>query len=237
VDFQVRKSVLDKQRKSHSAEEISTLLGKKNKISVGIPEVWNLVDLLKEKKCDIPAEVKLMLDECDFYQIRLVCTFKPDKNCKFFWSRFGLKLYPVDVHNKSRHKTPVAYNLFPREIYQEVKVNRNFTIGPSFNYSFARIDAKSGRSEEFIRYDPEIISFGLLQSNAGWEFRKSKAKDHIIGDKELFMIIKAPKDVKIEATFEFSAEVYTFLGIVPMFPIKNYKGQLSRHHIEVIDHG
>lgn len=212
-------------------------MGKKNKISVGIPEVWNLVDLLKEKQCDVPAEVKLMLDEYDFYQVRFACTFKPDKDCKFVWSMFGLILYSVGVHSKSRRKPPVAYDIFPREVYQEVKVSRNFKIDSGFNYNFAQLDAKSGRGEEFIRYDPEIISFGLLQSNLGWEFRKSKAKGNIIGDKELFMIIKAPKDVKIEAAFEFSAEVYTFLGIVPMFPIRSYKGQLFLNHIEVSDHG
>jgi hypothetical protein len=50
------------------------------------------------------------------------------------------------------------------------------------------------------------------------------AKDCIIGDRELFLIIKAPKDMnQIEAKFIFSAEVQSFLGIFPMIPANIYK--------------
>lgn len=226
VDFGLGKNTLNKQSKVSSAGEISTLLGKKNRLSVGTPETWNLVDLFKEKRVDIPAEVKLSLDEYDFYQVRFVCTFKPDKDCKFVWARFGLKLSSIDDKKGTENKFPVAHDIFPKEIYEEVKVRRNFSIGPNFQYKdFVQVGIGSGSKQEFIRYEPEIISYGLLQYDPCWDFRKSKSKDFIIGDKELFMILKAPKGTKLEVKFEFGAEVHTFLGILPMIPIRIYKGE------------
>lgn len=226
VDFGLGENTLNKQRKVSSAGEISTLLGKKNRLSVGIPETWNLIDLFKEKGVDIPAEVELLLDEYDFYQVRFVCTFKPDKNCKFVWARFGLKLFSIDEEKGNENKFPVAHDIFPKEVYEEVKVRRNFSIGPNFQYKdFAQVGISSRSEQEFIRYEPEIISYGLLQPDPCWDFKKSRARDFIIGDKELFMILKAPKGMDVEVKFEFGAEVHTFLGLLPMIPIRIYKGE------------
>lgn len=70
VQFGLSEHTLNKQKKVKSDGEISTLLGKKNVLSGGEPEVLNLIEFLKEKIINISAEVKLMLDEYDFYQAR-----------------------------------------------------------------------------------------------------------------------------------------------------------------------
>jgi hypothetical protein len=225
VEFGLSEVALDRQRKLRSAGEIKTLLGKKNRLSIGEPEVWNLVELFEEKGSQISAEVKLMLNDYDFYQVRFACTFMPDENCKFVWARFGVKLSTVGAEEESESKLPVAYDMFPREIFKEVKVKRNFSIGPNFKYKdFIQFDAVAEDEEEFIRYQPEIISYRLLQHDPCWDFRKSKAKDFIIGAKELLMILKAPKGRKVEAKFELAAEVQTFLEVLPMIPVRIYKG-------------
>jgi len=217
VEFGLNEAALAEQMKCSSAGEIETLSGKKNRLSVGEPEVWNLVELLRAKGEAIPAEVELMLGEYDFYHIRFVCTFRPDKDCKFVWARFGLRF------SKEGGKAPVAHEMFPKEVYEEVKISRNFKIGPNLKYQFVGIEGE----QEFIRYEPRIISFGLLQSDPNWDFSESQARDSVRGDKELFMILKAPKKMKVEAEFTFGAEVQTFLGLLPMVPIRTYKDKSS----------
>jgi hypothetical protein len=226
VEFGLSENTINKQRKLSSEGEISTLLGKKNKLSIGIPEVWNLVKLLEEKESQISAEVKLMLNEYDFYQVRFACTFKPDEGCKFVWARFGVKLSGIEAEEEFENKLPVAHDMFPRELYEEVKVKRDFSIGPNFKYKdFIQVGISGGSEQEFIRYEPEIISYGLLEAEPCWDFRRTKAREFIIGIKELFMILKAPKGMKVEAKFEFGAEVHTFLGILPMIPVRIYRDE------------
>jgi hypothetical protein len=225
VEFGLSEVALNEQKKHRSAGEIKTLLGKKNRLSIGEPEVWNLVELFEEKGSQISAEVKLMLNDYDFYQVRFACTFMPDENCKFVWARFGVKFSAVGAEEESESKLPVAYDMFPRDVYEEVKVKRDFSIGPNFKYKdFIQVGISGGSAQEFIRYEPEIISYGLLQADPCWDFQISKAKNFIIGSKELLMILKAPKGRKVEAKFDLSAEVHTFLGILPMIPVRIYKG-------------
>jgi hypothetical protein len=222
IEFGLSEHTLHERKQMKSPTEIKTLSGKKNMLMLGEPEVLNLPELMKAKGAKIPGDIKLMLDDYDFYQVRVVCTFKPDKDCKFVWARLGMKL--VDKKEKSEQsKLPVAYDIFPKEIFDSVTVRRNYSIGPKINYAFIEVGATAGGEQEYIKYEPEIVSYGLLQSNLYWDFSKSKAKDFILGDKELFTILKIPKGMKVEAEFIFGAEVYTFLGILPMIPLRVYR--------------
>lgn len=176
VELGLSEHNLNKQKTSKSSGEIRTLLGKKNLLSVGEPEVFNLIELLEEKEAEIPAEVKLMLDEYDFYQVRFACTFKPDKDCKFVWSRFGMNLSINSGDSQTESKAPVVHDIFPKEVFKEIKINRNFSIGPKFNYSFFEIGMTSESGQEYIRYEPEIVSYGLLQSNPSWILQHQKPR-------------------------------------------------------------
>ena len=223
VEFNLTEQSLQKQKNSKPSGEIKTLLGKKNLISVGEPEVLNLVQLLEEKRSVIPADVKLMLDEYDFYQVRLACTFRPERDCKFVWSRFGMNFTVKNNDSHTETKNPVVHDIFPKEISKEIKIKRNFSIGPKFHYNFFELGATSESGQEYIRYEPEIVSFGLLQSCPSWDFTASKAKDFISGDKELFIILKTYKETGVEAKFVFGAEVHTFMGMFPMIPVQTYR--------------
>ncbi len=220
VQFGLSEKNLNKQKKVKSAVKISKLLRKKNILSVGEPEVFNLVKLYKEKNVDIPIEVKLMLKEYDFYQVRFACTFKPDKDCKFTWARFGITLIGKNGEDVLEPKLPVAYDLYPKEIYKEIKVKRNYSIGPKINFNFFEIGVTFVNEKDYIRYEPEIVCYGVLQSDPGWDFSRSRAKDFIAGDKELFMILKTPKDLKVGANFVLAAEVHIFKEIFPMIPVR-----------------
>jgi len=224
VEFGLSETTLINNQRNIPAGDISTFLGKKNKISVGKPQVMNIEKALKEKNIKTTAKIKQMLDKSDFYHIRFACTFKPDKECKFVWVRFGLKLYGINIEKKAKDNLPIAYDMFPKEVYEEIKVKRATNIGPNFKFKdFIQFGVGSKSEKEFIKYEPEIISFGLLEPDPCWDFRKSKGKDFIIGSKELFLIVKAPKGMNVEAKFEFAAEVHSFLGILPMIPLQIYK--------------
>ena len=218
VEFGLKETT---QTRSAGEGEITTILGKKNILYVSDPVVSNQLELSRKDGTKIPAEIELMIDEYNFYHIRFVCTFKPDEGCKFVWARLGLMLSHEDGETI---KSAIAYDMFPKDVFNEVKVKRSFKIAEVMKFSFNEIQAGSDNEQEFIKYEPEIISYGLLQSNPCWDFTKSRAKDFIIGDRELFLIIKAPKDMnQIEAKFIFSAEVQSFLEIFQMIPVNIYK--------------
>lgn len=215
---------LQARRQSNTELEIRTISGKRNIISLSKPELFNLATLCGKSGKDLPEKIKVMLANYLFYEFRFVCTFKPDKGCKFVWARVGITFSEKGSKGGGRSESPIAYDMYPTEVSTEIKIRRTYTIGPNFKFKdFIQANAAATREKELIRYEPEIISFGLLQSDPCWDFSKSNAKDYIIGDKELFIILKVPKGMGVKFTPTIIAEVQSFSGLFSMIPIKIYK--------------
>ena len=196
------------RRESKGEGEISLLLSRKNMVAVRKPRPKNLIAYLLEQKqrlsTDIDEEVK---KGYDFYHIALICSFLPDPACKFTWARLTITMHCESKQGDEEvQEKPIVCDMFPDEIYNEVKIERKFNVSMGLKYKFFEFKGESGIKCDFIIYQPEIIAVGRDGNILYWDFKES-ARKSICGDKMLFAIIKKPKEYKVIGHFEVSARV------------------------------
>jgi hypothetical protein len=180
-------------------------------IGIGQPQWWNLAELMQESGKSLPAEIKLLLDEADFYLVRLACSFRPTRASQVEWARFTAYLRP-----KLAGADPIAYDIYPREIQDEAKTDVKVSISPSLKL-VDKIEASLGGVEFAIQYqkiEPAIIGTGVLESNPGWDFSRTN-KYPVVGAKFLHLVVKRPRSAEaVRATFDLQAQVKTHEGIL-----------------------
>lgn len=107
--------------------------------SIGQPEVWTLPEVYPPDRMPHPLRAKL--DEADFYLVRLACSFRPLKDEKQVeWARFRVHLLPDNAGRQ-----PVAFDLHPVMVTQEVKRNVRISLNPSLKFS--EIEGEIGEVE------------------------------------------------------------------------------------------
>ncbi len=226
IELEVPGDYLEEQRSQRAHEEIRTLLGRRNKVSVGVPIVVELSVLMQAG--ELLHEARSLLERYDFFLVRFACSFLPDTGCRFTWARFGIALTAKDIAGVEVPDHPFAYDLFPREIHQFRKRVRGIKLTPSLKLDFGPatvVEAEAGevtRSEEYLDYEPEIVAFGLLDSDFAWDFRATKGKS-VMGSSDLFALITKPKGTHVFAQFELGAEVEDVIfGILPLRPVHRH---------------
>lgn len=182
-------------------------------VSLGQPQYWNLSSLMAEKGATLPSEIKLLLRNANFYLVQLACSFRPEQNSDIRWARFD-----VQLQQQIGEEVPIAFDLYPREIYDETKHDWKVNIAPSLSFSTAegsKVDAQLGEVATTIHYrtlEPIVIGYGLLQSNPGWDFQKHKEKP-LRGVKVGYIIVKKPQGAgAVRLTQDLKVEVLTKSG-------------------------
>jgi hypothetical protein len=183
-------------------------------VSLGQPQWWNLAHLAREKGNTLPAELSLLLRDADFYLLQLACSFRPEKDSQIEWARFTAYLRP-----KTGQESPIALDLYPREIYDKTKTNIKVNIAPSLKFAAfesATVEGRVGEivtTVEFRKLEPVIIGYGALESAPNWDFEKHK--DHPLqGSKFGYLIVKKPRIAKaVRLTLEITADVVTRYGL------------------------
>jgi hypothetical protein len=187
---------------------LRTLGGKRNRVQIGVPQI---VDVLgrwpgDERLLDEAAEMK---DEFDFYAVRLACSFVPDRGCRFTWVRMAATL-SVD-----RGATPVAFDLFPRDVGDTRTFKRSYGVSPKLKFAFAEAGAELSREEDVLRYEPALTAAGLLTDEPVWTFEATQ-RAGLAGSRELFLLAKKPRGARLNARFAVGAEVQTYAGRIPL---------------------
>ena len=208
--------VIGKLVKEVGEGEITTVLGKRNKVAVGVPYYENFISRLVEEKEAIPREIEKMSENYDFHFVSLSCSFLPDNNCRFVWARFGVELSARSTSGKALDEKPIAYYMFPDEVLSAVRYKRvvNLESGLKLNLDAvnAGIESGSGESSDFVVYEPQIFAFGIRRSNVAWDFKSTKEKG-IWGNKtDLIQVVHAPKNSKVKGRFLLGAEVEVVIG-------------------------
>ena len=57
------------------------------------------------------------------------------------------------AHPERADNAPVAFDVFPREVHEEHKFSRRFTLSPSLKLGAADVGSKVSSEHEFIQYD------------------------------------------------------------------------------------
>ena len=186
--------------------------GRQNRVVVGKPFCQNLITRILEHGLEIPSDVKKMLMDFDFYFMSLSCSFLPDNRCKFTWARFEVELDAIDKKNGSiLNNKPLVIDMFPDEVLNEVKFTKEISLKPNFKFDISSINAEIGKTtankQEYIYYEAEMFAFGINSSKIAWDFNCT-ANKRILGNKRnMFMVVKVPKDSKLIAKFTLSVEV------------------------------
>jgi hypothetical protein len=203
---------VSKLRKNIGSKEgtIEGFKGKKNKVSVGVPYYENLLSRMLEKKEEISHEITQLAREYEFHYVCLSCSFLSDHDCRFEWARFGVQLSAIDIATRQPLSTrPVAYQMIPDEVTNEYKMKREVSFSPELKIVpivGGTIGGGVAQTTEYIVFEPQITGYGLRTPNVVWDFKRTKEKG-ISGNKQLQLIIQAPKSAKVKGKFLIGAEV------------------------------
>jgi hypothetical protein len=179
-------------------------------ISIGRPEVWSLAELYPQDK--MPHLLKVKLDEADFYLVRAVCSFRPmRKTISLSWARFMVRLLP---DNNGRQ--PIAYDLYPKELFQEVKHQIKVSLSPTLN--FQELQAGVGGVEfglEYPELQPVITTAGIGESDVDWSYEEASGM-RVQGSKTMHLLVEAPKGMSSAwASLDLVADVLVRNSYLP----------------------
>jgi len=199
--------------------EITNIAGRKNHVAVGKPYCRKLTDVFEAENQTIPITLKEFCDKYDFYLVVLSCSFLPDPDCKFIWARFGVDLNAY-IDGKRLKENPIAYDMYPDEVLNEVTVKSNLTFSADLKLCFSVINNEEKiehtNSKEYIRYEPEITAFGYQTSSVAWNFKSTSSKDISGNKRNLVIVVQTPKNSSIKGKFLVGAEIKTNNIFIPL---------------------
>lgn len=172
-------------------------------VSMGKPDSYTLQEFYSPKK--LPPSIRTKLNQADFYVVYLSCSFRPiNKERRVEWARFRATLLP----HASTGAQPLAFDLYPQQVIQEVKRQIKVTLSPSLK--FQEIEASLGNAEFGFEYTEQIplISASIGNSfDPSWDYRASPGQE-VQGTKWMFLLVKAPKGLtSAQALLELEADV------------------------------
>lgn len=193
-------------------------------LTIGQPQFWNLQHLAREKGQPLPPELALLLPDADFYLVQLACSFRPARDAQIEWARLTAYLRP-----KTGQENPIAFDLYPRELYDETKVSRKIAIAP--NLKFVHLEGSLGEvvtNIEFTRLEPVIISHGVLESAPNWDYENSK-NHPLRGSKFGYLIVKKPRSAEaVRLTLDIVADVVTRHGLLSARVVEQDRTHLTQ---------
>jgi hypothetical protein len=200
-----------------------------NIMEVGEPERWNLKELCNRKGIKLPDKIEMLCDEYDFWLIQSSLTFMPAHDNQFDWARIVAKMEPLSESMKN----PIAYDAYPRNIYQERKEKHRVGIG--FSLKFAEIIGVNGeyvQEIEFTRLVPAITVAGIGKSEPTWDFR-DRAAFNLKDVNALYVIMKTPiKSEGIKLSYFSYAQIHTKWGGIIPTKARPLKGKEETYEIK-----
>jgi hypothetical protein len=158
-------------------------------ISIGHPVVWPLSELYAPD--NMPRLLKVRSEEVDFYLMRTVCSFRPmRKTISLAWARFIVRLL-----RDANEQQPIAYDLFPKEVYQEVQRHIKVSLSPTL--TFQELQVGVGGVEfglEYPELQPRVSAFGIGESAASWDYAEASGIT-LQGSKTMYLLVEAPKEM------------------------------------------
>ncbi len=157
-------------------------------VSIRQPEIWTLPDFYSPSK--LPRPIRTKLSQADFYVVRLSCSFRPvHQESRVEWAGFRAALLP----HSSTGAQPIAFDLYPQQVVQEVKRQIKVTLSPSLK--FQELEASLGSADVGIEYT-ELIPLVSGAIGAGfdpsWAYWAGPGQE-VQGTKWMYLLVKAPK--------------------------------------------
>ena len=201
---------------SRSHGRIKSLLGDNNEIWIGKPQLFDLLELGRLSSKSLDPRLELLAKSYQLYVVQTTVSFRPAPDCQFV--RGTLK---VNINSADQGEKPIAIDLFPRNVESPLYYQRKYTIKPKLTFEFSKVShveasaVEASKSVSYVKYEPEISSFGVGESIAGWDFSKA-AYNYLRGPKDLFLLIKKLIHQTVKINFDLSAQVRTDIGDIPL---------------------
>jgi len=197
--------------------------------SIGRPEVWALPELYPPDK--MPYSLRAKLGEADFYLVRLACSFRPRKEqSRVEWARLTVHLLP-----DSTARQPIAFDLHPLMVTQEVRRNVKVTLSPSLK--FQEIGAEIGGVEfgfEYPELQPLISASGAGEEKPSWDYEEAKGA-MVQGSKWMHLLAKAPKGMEtVRAILDLVADVRVRDSRLPVLAIRDKEQAHDRLTVRLV---
>lgn len=177
-----------------------------NRITFGEPVVHDLEALWALMGSGPPFEVRGQLAAYEFWLVRLVCTLHLADNSAVSWFEVRVRFADDGAGARSALASdpadpPVAYDLFPLHVTDEVELEHTNKISPSFK--FQNVTASLGEDALTLRYrrlEPRITAFGKLESSIYWRFTPGAQSEVAEGIKEMDVIVRRRRKRRVAAT-------------------------------------
>ena len=173
-------------------------------LSIGKPQSWSLVELYKLDNQPLPPMIAHDAQTCDFCLVQMAFSLQTPANVTLERTRFT-----AFMHGDGSPTAPIAYDIFPNDLYDEVEQEINVGISPELK--FGGIEASLANVSYGVtakRLEPVIMTTGLLTSRPAWQFENNaKSKKTTLLTKEMFMIVKSCPSRDVRVTFEVVADI------------------------------
>jgi hypothetical protein len=172
-------------------------------LTIGKPQSWSLIELFQIDGTPLPARIAHDAESCDFCLVQMAFSLQVPSNVMLESIRFT-----AFIHGDGSPTAPIAYDIFPDDLYSEVEQEINVGISPELK--FGGIEASLVNASYGIRakrLEPVIMTTGLLSSRPAWQFENLAKRKTTMLTKEMFMIVKSCPNRDVRVTFEVVAHI------------------------------
>jgi hypothetical protein len=198
------------------------------RVRIGKPYCWPLSAYFVQSGKSLPPQFAILATRADFYLVRVSWGYQPPKgsNARLEWARFTAYLHSPGAGEAQ----PVAFDLYPKEIYDEKDNKAEIHIGPSLSFA-DKVEASLGKLVYTIalnKLEPVVVGEGAGQSDPNWDFEPS-SKRELRGDKFMYLVVEKPKKAaSVRATLALTARVKTRRGILGAHLHESLRDRLSQ---------
>ena len=182
-------------------------------VAIGPAETWRLTDAYPRPA--MPAQLQAVVDEDDFYLVRLRFSFRPTQGeVEITWARFAVELLGAGEIR--------AEDIHPTSVEDQVAGTRRFTLAPSLK--FAEVEAKPGEIEfgfEYTSLEPLVFGAPEPVNFPSWDFQPTHGHA-LYGGRRMHLLVRADRGTASgRARLHLAAKVRTKRFLVSATTKKN----------------
>jgi len=180
-----------------------------NRVTFGIPSVYDMAALFEAERKKLPYDFKAQLGDYEFRLVRLVCTLHVEPGSAVSWIEVHLALAEDGSSTTGGivvcdpADPPLVYDLYPISVTDKVQVEHLAKIAPTFK--FKEVEASIGEDALTLRYErlePRITAFGKGEQSSYWRFTPGLADWVPEGIKEMDIIVRKRRGRRVRATVQ-----------------------------------
>lgn len=195
----------------------SNVRAEPTRLQIGRPEWWYVTDLMGSTWSSPQGDDTYLL-------VRFSFSLEPPKSHTIEEARLSAELRGIPLELE-----PVAFDLFPLDVSEEVQRDVKLTFAPSLKLE--KIEASVGSAETTIhiaRVEPVISALGLGTSSPSWVIRRH-ARHPLVGSRMSYAVIGYPsKATEIELEIGLTATARGRFGRLLLRTPKKSQATLTR---------